>query len=375
MPAGRVAVFVVTAIPRCVRQEKVGSRRSLEKECAADFFANIWSQAVQKQETVRPRMRAGTAAYRTLRLNLSYARRFGVYGGIAFLFLIAALLQPSLLRPGQLLSMTRLASVLGIAALGQTFVTISRGFDISQGGLITLTIVLSNMVMNGNPHNIFAGVVVCLLAGLVLGLINGLFVTFFRVPSIIATLGTFSVALGGAVIYSGGVPTGSIPKSFQLLGSGNFIGIPISSIVWAVLTVVAALYLHKTVVGRSLFARGSNEVVAHQSGINVRWYGVLPYILSSVSAAVAGLVFAAYMGLPDLQAGSEYMLAPIAAAVVGGTSLAGGEGTMLGSSAGAFFLTFLSALIISFNLPEGVKMMITGAIIVAAIYLSQKENA
>lgn len=326
----------------------------------------------------RPAARPTTVTsdlYLAVRRNLGYARRLGVYGGILFLLVIAAILQPSLLHPQHLLSMTKLASVLGIAALGQTFVTVSRGFDISQGGLITLTIVLSNTIMDGKVGNILPAVVVCLVVGLLIGLLNGAIVTFFRVPSIVATLGTFSVASGGAVIYSGGVPRGSIPEAFQFIGSGNVLHVPVSTIIWLVLTAAAAIYLHKTVAGRSMFARGANEAAAYQSGVGVRWYGVLPYVLSSLAAAVAGLVFAAYMGLPDLQAGSEYMLAPIAAAVVGGTSLAGGEGTMLGTTAGAFFLTFLSALIISLDLPEGVRMIVTGLIIVVAIYFSHRENA
>lgn len=306
--------------------------------------------------------------------RLVHVRRLGVYGGILFLIVIAAILQPALLGPGQLLSITKLASVLGIAALGQTFVTVARGFDISQGGLITLTIVLSNTIMNGNPGHILPGVVVCLLVGCLVGVANGLIVTLLRVPSIVATLGTFSVTLGGAVIYTGGVPRGSIPDAFRIIGQGYLGSVPISTILWIALTAVAAAYLHKTVAGRAMFACGANESAARQSGINIYFYGALPYVLSSFAAACAGLVFAAYMGLPDLQAGSEYMLAPIAAAILGGTSLAGGEGTMLGTSAGAFFLTFLSALIISFNLPEGVKMIITGVIIIAAIYFSHREN-
>lgn len=311
---------------------------------------------------------------RTLGRRLGHLRRLGVYGGILFLFIITAVLQPALLRPEQLLSITKLASVLGIAALGQTFVTVSRGFDISQGGIITLTIVLSNTIMDGNTHNIAAGVAACLVMGCVVGIANGLFVTVFRIPSIIATLGSFAVTSGGAVIYSGGVPRGSIPAAFQIVGRGYVGPLPLSTLIWLGLTLIAALYLHRTVAGRAMFARGANETAAHQSGISIFFYGLLPYVLSSLAACCAGLVFAAYMGLPDLQVSSLYMLGPIAAAVVGGTSLAGGEGTMLGTSAGAFFLTFLSALIISFDLPEGVRMIITGLIIVSAIYFSHKEN-
>jgi len=308
-----------------------------------------------------------------LGLRLVRLRRLGVYGGILFLFVVAALLQPALLRPAQLLSITKLASVLGIVALGQTFVTVSRGFDISQEGLITLTIVLSNTTMNGNAHNIVAGVVVSLLAGVVVGIANGLFVTLFRIPSIVATLGTFALTSGGAVIYSGGVPSGSIPAAFRVIGQGHIGPVPVSTLIWIMLTLLAALYLHRTVAGRALLACGANKAAARQSGINVFFYGVWPYVLSAVAACCGGLVFAAYMGLPDLQVSSLYMLGPIASAVLGGTSLAGGEGTMLGSSAGAFFLTFLSALIISFDLSEGVRMIITGVIIVAAIYSSQRE--
>lgn len=309
------------------------------------------------------------------RLHLVRLRRLGVYGGILLLIAVAAALQPALLRPGQLLSITKVASVLGIVAVGQTFVTVSRGFDISQAGMIAVTIVLSNMTMNGNPHNIAAGVVISLVVCIIVGIGNGLLVTLFRIPSIVATLGTFALTSGGAVIYSGGVPTGSIPAVFKIIGQGHLGLMPVSTIIWIAATFLAGLYLHRTVGGRALLASGANPATARQSGINVFFYGVLPYVLSALGACLGGLVFAAYMGLPDLQVSSLYVLGPIASAVIGGTSLAGGEGTMLGTSAGAFFLTFLSALIISFNLPEGVRMIITGAIIVIAIYASQKESA
>lgn len=306
--------------------------------------------------------------------GLGWLRRLGVYGGILILIVIAALLRPALLRPAQLLAITKLASVLGIAAVGQTFVTVARGFDISQAGLITLSIVLSNTIMNGNPHNIVAGVVVCFIVCIVVGAANGLLITLLRIPSIVATLGTFAITSGAAVIYSGGVPRGSIPLAFRIVGQGHLGPFPVSTLIWFALTALAAFYLHKTVAGRSLLAVGANEPAARQAGIAIILFGIWPYILCSVGACCAGLVYAAYMGLPDLQVSSFYMLGPIASAVVGGTSLAGGEGTMVGSSAGAFFLTFLSALIISFDLPEGVRMIITGAIIVAAIYFSHKES-
>lgn len=308
-----------------------------------------------------------------LGVQLVRLRRLGVYGGILVLVIIAAVLRPALLVPVQLLSITKVASVLGILAVGQTFVTVSRGFDISQAGMMSLVIVLSNMTMNGHAHNIAPAVVLCLLACLVVGIVNGLLVVLLRIPSIVATLGTFAVTTGGAVIYSGGVPTGSIPAAFRVIGQGRLGLLPVSTLIWIIVTLLAGLYLHRTVGGRSLLACGSNLATARQSGINGFFYGVLPYVLSALAACCGGLVFAAYMGLPDLQVSSLYVLGPIAAAVIGGTSLAGGEGTMLGTSAGAFFLTFLSALIISFNLPEGVRMMITGVIIVVAIYASQKE--
>ena len=299
----------------------------------------------------------------------------GIYGGVVVLLVIAAIAQPSLIGVTQLVTIAKLASVLGIAALGQTFVTVSRGFDISQGGVITLTIVLANTVMNGSAGNILAGIAVCLVVGIVVGLANGLVVSVLKVPSIIASLGTMAVTSGGAVIYSGGVPTGSIPKEFLFLGRGYWAGLPVSLILWVILTAIAAILLHKTVAGRSMFARGANDRAAYQAGLNVLFYGTLPYVLSSVAACIAGLTYASYIGLPDLSAGNQFALATIAAAVVGGTSLAGGKGTMIGTSAGAFFLTLLSALIISFSLPEGVRMIVTGLIIIVAIYLSRGDEA
>jgi ribose transport system permease protein len=313
---------------------------------------------------------------RCIRPSFGRLKSLGIYGGVLILIVVSAATRPSLLRPEQLLSIVKLASMLGIAAVGQTFVMISRGFDISQGGLIALSVVIANVVMNGDPNNILAGVSVCLLIALIVGLVNGIIVTWLRVPPVVATLGSLAVTAGGAVIYSGGVPRGSIPNAFLFVGRGYIGPLPVSALIWFLFTAVAALLLHKTVIGRSMFARGANEAAAHQSGIAVHAYGVLPYVLSSFAAGLSGLVLASYIGLADLvSSNAQDALAPIASVVVGGTSLAGGEGTVLGTSVGAFFLTFLSALIISFNMPEGVRMIATGLIIVGAIYASRDQSA
>jgi ribose/xylose/arabinose/galactoside ABC-type transport system permease subunit len=300
-------------------------------------------------------------------------QRVGIYGAILILFAVAAVERPQLLSAQSLFQNAEIAAILGVAAIGQTFVITARGFDISQGSVMTLVIVLANRIMNGEASHILPGVLAALVAGLLVGLVNGVFVSYLGIPSIVTTLGAQFVVLGAALVYTGGLPVGQIPPQFHVLGVGTWEGVPIAMIIWLVLSAIAALYLRVGLGGRILQAIGANERAVRVSGINVRRYGMLPYLLAGLCSALAGLLFAAYTGLPDIQAAKNFTLQPIAAVVLGGTPVTGGEGSMFGSAAGAFFITFLSSVILSMNASEGVREMITGAIIIVAVAAVARE--
>lgn len=301
------------------------------------------------------------------------AQRVGIYGAILILFAVAAVARPDLLSPRSLFQNLEIAAILGVASIGQTFVITARGFDISQGSVMTLIIVVANRLMNGETSRIFPGVLVCLALGALIGVINGGFVSYLGIPSIVTTLGTQFVVLGAALVYTGGIPVGQIPPAFHVLGAGTLGGVPIAALIWIALAVIGALYLRAGLSGRIIQAIGANERAARFSGINIRLYGVLPYLLGGLCSAMAGLLFAAYTGLPDIQAAKNFTLEPIAAVVIGGTPVTGGQGTMLGTAAGAFFITFLSSVILAVNATEGVREMITGAIIIVAVAAVARE--
>jgi ribose transport system permease protein len=319
----------------------------------------------------------GHAPVRASARRLAIPRSSGIWIATAALFVVGWILQPNSFSLSQLLNVLQIASFVGIVAIGQTVVILTGGIDLSVSGVVTLVNIVAALVMKGDPARIIPTTLLCLAIGVAVGIVNGLLVTKARIVPLIVTLAMQAILFGTALLLTGGIPSGGVPKEFLFLGQGRIAGFPVAAIVWLGLTLVFAVATRRMIYGRWLFATGSNARAAHMSGVPVDPTLIAAYALSGLTAAVAGLVLTSYIGLPALQSGDKYQLLSIAAVAVGGTALSGGIGGVWLTAGGALFVTELGSITNVLQVGTGAQFVIQGAAIVlgTALYsLAQRRR-
>lgn len=260
------------------------------------------------------------------------------------------------------------ATINGIIAIGMTFAIISGGIDLSVGSVFAIIIVAVGSFTAGGLNPILAAVAGAVLGGLI-GSINGFLITKMNLQPFIATLGTMSVFRGVAYVITGGWPVLNIPDSFRDMFNHKIVqGVPNSVILMLILAVIMSIVLNKTRFGNYLYSVGGNEEAAKLSGVNVDRTKIIGYIICGICAAFAGMVMLASLGTGEPAAGEGYELDAIAAAAIGGTRMAGGKGTILGTVLGAILLAALKIGMILLNVDTFYQYIATGVIIVLAAY-------
>lgn len=258
------------------------------------------------------------------------------------LAVVFGLMNPEFLSGRNIANILRQSSMLGLVALGMSFVILTRGIDLSVGSTLALSSVLVTGLSSTLPGII--GIHVALAAGLLVGVANGLLITKFKFQPIIVTLCTMAIVRGLAMTYSNSRPIfGTLPDSYYVLSEGTIWGIPVPTILFVVICLLAGLFLNRTVLGRQIYQVGGNEEAARLAGINVDRVKILTYALSGLLAALAGLVLVARMRSGDaVRTGIGWELDAIAAAAIGGMSLAGGVGTVIGTFCGTLVIGMLA---------------------------------
>lgn len=290
-----------------------------------------------------------------------------IYVVLAMLIVISSLVSPVFLKPGNIANMLKQASSLGVATVGQTFVILIGGIDLSVAAVVALMSVLAANMMNGEDRLALPVALFCLGVATLVGVTNGLLVTKLKIPAFIATLGMILLVQGVRFLYTQGAPKGSIPDSLRFWGRGSVGTIPTAIIVWAVIVIIAVIVLDRTNFGRRIYAVGGNPQAAMLSGVRVDNIIIACYTICSFLAGVAGLMLTGYIGLADNWLGRGYELDSIAAVVVGGTVLKGGRGSILGSVAGVFIITILYNLVLLIGLDEEVQRIVKGLAIILAV--------
>ncbi|MBO0993121.1 ABC transporter permease [Bacillus sp. SD088] len=296
-------------------------------------------------------------------------------GSLGLLLVIVAfcialsILSPVFLTKANLVNLLMQSTILATLALGVTFVIITGGIDLSVGSVMAVSsaIGLGLIVYNGVP--VFIGVLVMILIGATFGLLNGLLVTKLQLSPLIVTLATMGIARGIVLIYTNSANVNPVPESFVKLASGHFLTIPYLIIVVAILTVIAHVLLKHTVFGRSVYASGGNELAAQLSGIRTKTIVTLTYVLAGVAAAIGGLLLTARLESAGPSAGTGIELTVIAAVVIGGTSLFGGQGNILGTILGVILLSLVSNAINLLGVPPAWDALVTGSVILVAAIL------
>lgn len=288
--------------------------------------------------------------------------------------IIMTCLTPSFLTWNNIRNLLIQSTILCTLSLGMTFVIITGGMDLSVGSVEALAAAagMGVIVKAGMPPA--AGIAAILAIGAIFGVINGLLVTQFRIPPMIVTLATMSVARGIVQVYTNGANIGPVPKSFTVLTGFYFLGVPL--IVWTVILFCAAAWicLSKTSFGRSVYAVGGSELAAKLAGIRTKRVIVLTYIISGLCAAVAGLLLSIRLESAGPNAGDGVEMNAIAAVVVGGTSLSGGRGTVLGTVLGVILISFVSNAVNLLGVPPAWDKIVKGVVIVIAAMLDANRN-
>lgn len=326
--------------------------------------AAIGTSAPPSAPSARPRPKAGR-----LRALLA-VREAGLAGVLLLVVLFLAWRSPYFLTSSNLTVVGRQASLSLIIAVGMTFVILAGGIDLSVGSTVALVSVLTGEFMVKLHMPIVVAAVLALLCGLCVGLVNGALVAATAIPPFVVTLGMLAVARGLALGITQGQTLSGLPSGFLPLGQGALAGIPVPIWIAAVVAVTAHVVLTRTRFGRNVFFIGSNEQAAVLSGIRVRRTKVIIFAIAGGLAALEAVVETARLSVGQPSAGNGYELVAIGAVVIGGTSLFGGEGSVLGTVLGTLLLALIQNGLILLGISAYWQQVFSGVIIVAAVALN-----
>ncbi len=293
---------------------------------------------------------------------------------IIAIVLLAAVgyLNPVFYTPDSFLTFIARATPLMILTAGQVFVLVSGGFDLSVGSVVTSTVIISAILADNDPNATWWVILFLLAGGVLIGLINGSVTTYLKVPSLIATLGMLLIARGVGLLWSGGAPRGYLPDNLRMFGRGGIEDIfglrqfPYAVILLVIFGLIYWLLLHRMNYGRQLLALGDNPRASRLSGVNVNLMRISAFVICSVSAVISGILVAGRGGV-SIEAGTGLEMQSIAAAVLGGTMLLGGRGSIPAAMTGALALEVLFTLLNLMGLPKPLRDAVQGLIIISAV--------
>ena len=297
-----------------------------------------------------------------------YGRQVGTFLGLVGLSAILWVLSPHFLTVSNLLNVAQQTAINAIIAVGMTFVIITAGIDLSVGSIVALSgVALGSALQSGVPLPL--ALLIALGVGLFCGMLNGLLITLGRLPPFISTLGMMSVARGAALMYTQGRPVSGFEESFRFLANGEILKIPSPIVIMLGIYLLAHFALTRTKLGRYAYAIGGNEQAALLSGVNTRFYKCVIYGLSGMLSGLAAIILTARLNSAQPIAGIMYELDAIAAAVIGGTSLMGGEGSVIGTLIGALIMGVLRNGLNLLGVSSFLQQIVIGSVIIVAVLL------
>ncbi|MBZ3904102.1 MULTISPECIES: ABC transporter permease [Streptomyces] len=305
-------------------------------------------------------------------LALPTSRATWAFGVLAVTWIAAILFADGFDSVSNFRYLVQTASFLGIVAVGQTLVVMMSGIDLSVSGVVALSAVVCAKVASGTGGT--TAVLVALLLSALVGAVNAAGVVWLRVPPMVMTLATGTILAGALLVYTDGSPSSAQVPLLDTLANGRLLGVPWAFVLWLVVTAVAFWLLHLSRTGRYAFALGAGEDAARASGVPLVSTAFVAYVSCALLAGIAGLVLLGFTGTSSLTMGNPYQLLSIASVVLGGTSILGGRGHLLGTVGGALLLTLLTALLTSWNLSEGVRQVVLGVLIIGLLLVYARER-
>ncbi|MDQ0428130.1 ribose transport system permease protein [Planomicrobium stackebrandtii] len=307
--------------------------------------------------------------------NQSLLQKIAPFIGLILIIVIITILNPGFLSVSNLMNVLRQVSINALIAFGMTFVILTGGIDLSVGATLALTGAVTAGMMASGIDPIFA-MLLGLLLGAVLGAINGIIIAKGKVAPFIATLATMTIYRGLTLVYTDGRPISGLGDSltFQMLGKGYFLGIPIPVVTMIASFGILYFILKKTTFGRRVYAIGGNEEASILSGINADRIKIYVYSLLGLLAALASLILTSRLNSAQPTAGEMFELDAIAAVVLGGTSLTGGRGWIVGTLIGALIIGVLNNGLNLIGVPSFFQQVVKGAVILLAVLLDRKKT-
>ncbi|MFC3780952.1 ribose ABC transporter permease [Bacillus chungangensis] len=306
----------------------------------------------------------------------SILKKIGPLIGLLLIVIIISIMSPSFLTLNNLLNVLRQVSINALIAFGMTFVILTGGIDLSVGSTLALSGAVTAGLMAGGTDPILA-MLIGLILGAILGAINGIIITKGKVAPFIATLATMTIYRGLTLVYTEGKPISGLGDSaaFKMLGKGYFLGIPVPVLTMAIAFGVLYFLLKKTTFGRRVYAVGGNEEASRLSGISVDRVKIYVYALTGMLAALSSLILTSRLNSAQPTAGSMFELDAIAAVVLGGTSLTGGRGWIVGTLIGAMIIGVLNNGLNLIGVSSFFQQVVKGAVILVAVLLDRKKTA
>jgi ribose transport system permease protein len=305
-----------------------------------------------------------------MKLDRALLQRLLPFLSLIVLFIGLSIASPYFLTANNLTSVFRQTAVFNTMALGMTIVIISGGIDLSVGSILGLAGLIGTLALE-RGYPIVVGVLVGIAVGMLCGFLNGLLITRLRIPPFVVTLGTLGIYRGLALIFSNGLPVHKIPAGFSFLGEGSLLGIPFVAWMLVICAVFVHIVLEHTRLGRYAFAIGSNKIASVYAGIPVDFHMTAVYAIGGALTGLAGMIEASRLMTGQPTAGQGYELQAIAAVVIGGGSLNGGEGSVVGTLIGAFIMGLLSNGADLLNISNYWQQVIIGSVIILAVTLDE----
>ena len=302
------------------------------------------------------------------------AKKSGSLIGLVILFVVIACLNSSFIDPGNLKNLLRQVSINALISFGMTFVILTGGIDLSVGSILALSSALMGSFIVGGMDPILAIVVACLI-GAALGAVNGLVITYGRVAPFIATLATMTIFRGLTLVYTNGNPISGLTEdeAFLEFGQGYFMELPVPAIMMLIMFGLLYFILHKTPLGRKTYAVGGNEKVSFIAGIKINRIKIFAYTIAGMLCGMAGAILTSRLNSAQPTAGTGYELDAIAAVVLGGTSLSGGKGRIVGTLIGALIIGTLNNGLNILNVSSFYQQVVKGIVILLAVLMDRKK--
>lgn len=312
------------------------------------------------------------------------AQKLIIFATLIVLIIIFALLSPNFLLVDNIISILLATCVNGLLALGVTFVIITGGIDLSIGTVMTFSAVISGLCVTNFNFPLWLGVIICILVGTIIGALTGLMVARLRIPAFIATLGVMMITSGLSLVVTGARPV-YFPTEYKEIAVGSLFGkiipgfqLPNAVLILFIMAIIASIILNKTIMGRYNFAIGSNTEATRLSGVNVAGWLTGIHALAGAFFGIAGIVISSRLGSAQPAIGQGYELEAIAAVVIGGTSLAGGQGTISGTIIGAFIMSVLTNGLRIVGVAQEWQTVVIGAVVILAVFIDtyrrKKQN-